>query len=403
MSTLKTRKPTGRPSWPLILLAGEAKTGKTYRAAEFSGDPRVGRTFWLDLGEGCADEYGAVPGADYEIIEHDGTWGDIIGQVSAVRDIAREAIARGEKPVVLVIDSMTAEWAMLSAWADLRARRSTHNRKELAVNPDAEIDISANYWNDANSRHNRLMNILKTFPGIVVMTALETEKTQFGPNGKPVKNAPKTARPDAQKRLAADSTVWVRLSLDHPPTVVGIRSANRVNITPGVDRPKVWPDFTLAKLVFDHMGIGEEAQARDIPVLDADQVAPEESGEPDGDAAPARPRTAEAPRSVRRETPRADTDPCVDRACVLARQWLTVGDLRGLHVLYAETKAAPDTADVDVASVLTEEDRERLRVTASSVALKDLVVVAGKFVSRFRRPVRAAQDAAAGVTAGVAA
>lgn len=272
---LKTRKPTGAASWPLILLAGEAKTGKTYRAAEFSGDERIGRTFWLDLGEGCADEYGAVPGADYEIIEHDGTWIDIIDQVEAVRDVAREALAAGDKPVMLVVDSMTAEWAMLSLWTDTRARRSANNKKLLAENPDSEIDISSNYWNDANSRHNRLMNILKTFPGIVVMTSLETEKTQFDATGRPKRNAPKVARPDAQKRLPADATVWVRLSLDSEPTIVGIRSV-KMAITPGKDQPKPWEDFTLGKLVFDFLEIHKEAQARNMPALNADQLAPEE-------------------------------------------------------------------------------------------------------------------------------
>jgi hypothetical protein len=274
--TLKTRKPTGAPSWPLILLAGEAKTGKTYSAAQFTGDERVGRSFWLDLGEGCADEYGAVPGADYEIIDHDGTWIDIIGQVAEAREVARKALADGEKPVSLTVDSMTAEWAMLSAWTDTRARRSNSNQKALEADPDAEIDITANYWNDANSRHNRLMNILKTFPGVVVLTSLETEKTQFGANGRPLKGAPKAARPDAQKRLAADVSAWVRLSLDAPPTIVGIRSV-RHPIRPGLDKPKPWPEFSLGKLVFDHLGIqSTNAQVRDTPVLNADQVMAEE-------------------------------------------------------------------------------------------------------------------------------
>lgn len=290
MTALKTRRPTGAAAWPLILLAGEAKTGKTYRAAELTGDPRVGRSFMLDLGEGSADEYGAVPGADYEIIDHDGTWIDIVSQVEAVRDLARAELAAGCPPVCLIIDSMTAEWAMLSAWTDQRARRSNNNRKLLSENADAEIDISSNYWNDANSRHNRLMNILKTFPGIVVMTTLESEKTQFGPNGKPIPGAAKVARPDGQKRLTADATVWVRLSLDSEPTIVGIRSLKH-NITPGKDRPEPWADFTLAKLVFEFMGLGAGTQVRDVPVLNADQhVAGEQ---PDERPRPQAVRTAE--------------------------------------------------------------------------------------------------------------
>ena len=295
---LKTRKPTGATSWPLILLAGEAKTGKTYRAAEFSGDERIGRTFWLDLGEGCADEYGAVPGADYEIIEHDGTWIDIIEQVEAVRDVARAELAAGNKPVMLVIDSMTAEWAMLSLWTDTRARRSANNKKLLAENPDAEIDITSNYWNDANSRHNRLMNILKTFPGVVVMTALETEKTQFDAGGRPMRNAPKVARPDAQKRLHADATVWVRLSLDNEPTIVGIRSV-KMSIIPGKDKPKTWEDFTLGKLVFDFLEVHKEAQARNMPALDADQLAPEEDPQYDQKVSAAKAVVAELAQQLK--------------------------------------------------------------------------------------------------------
>jgi AAA domain len=295
---LKTRKPTGATSWPLILLAGEAKTGKTYSAAEFTGDERVGRSFWLDLGEGCADEYGQVPGADYEIIEHDGTWIDIIEQVEAVRDVAREELAKGNKPVSLTIDSMTAEWAMLTLWTDTRARRSTNNRKLLAENPDAEIDVTSNYWNDANSRHNRLMNILKTFPGIVIMTSLETEKTQFDAGGRPMRNAPKVARPDAQKRLHADASVWVRLSLDNEPTIVGIRSV-KMSIRPGKDQPKTWADFTLGKLVFDFLEVHKDVQARNVPALNADQLAPEEDPQHDQKIAAAKAVVADLAKELK--------------------------------------------------------------------------------------------------------
>jgi hypothetical protein len=281
MASLKTRKPTGRASWPLILLAGEAKTGKTWAAAEFTGDERVGRCFWIDLGEGCADEYGAVPGADYEIVEHNGTWVDIIEQVEAVRDVARAELEAGNKPVLLVIDSMTAEWAMLTEWTNNRAKRSKSNRALLADDPDAEIDVTSNYWNDANSRHNRLMNILKTFPGIVVLTALETEKTQFGPGGRPLQNAPKVAKPDGQKRLTADVNIWIRLSLTEEPVVVSMRTAKR-SIRPGKDKPEPWPDFTLGKLVFEFLGIDAgTAEVRAMPVLNADQVMPDEKPQPD--------------------------------------------------------------------------------------------------------------------------
>ncbi|MGH7743270.1 MAG: AAA family ATPase [Candidatus Dormibacteria bacterium] len=303
----------------MVLLAGEAKVGKTFAAAQFSGDDRLGRCFWLDLGEGCADEYGAVPGANYEILEHDGSWIQIIEQVEAVRDVARDAIDQGDKPVGLVIDSMTAEWAMLSAWTDQRARRSANNRKALEANPDAEIDISPNYWNDANSRHNRLMNILKTAPMVTVMTTLETEKTQFGPNGKPIPNAPKEARPDAQKRIAADSTAWIRLSHDHPPTVIGIRSVKH-NVQPGVDKPRPWPKFTLGGLVFDVLKVGTETvQVRDAPELNADHVA-------DGEQA-AEVMEGVGADAAQRDAARSDRGELLEAVCAgLASEQKILGD-----------------------------------------------------------------------------
>ena len=79
--TLKTRKPTGAVPWPLVLIEGEEKAGKTWACAEFTASPKVGRCFWIDLGEGAADEYGAIPGADYEVVEHDGGWAYKVGDV----------------------------------------------------------------------------------------------------------------------------------------------------------------------------------------------------------------------------------------------------------------------------------------------------------------------------------
>lgn len=372
---LRTRKPTGAPSWPLILVAGEAKTGKTYLAALLTGDKRVGRCFWLDLGEGCADEYGAVPGANYEIIEHDGTWIQIIEQVEAVRDIARATLTKGEPPVVLVIDSMTAEWAMLSAWTDARARRSTNNRKMLATDPDAEIDITSNYWNDANSRHNRLMNMLKTFPGIVVMTALESEKTQFGPDGRPVKGAPKVARPDAQKKLSADATVWIRLSLEHDPVIMGIRSI-RHNIRPGKDRPKPWPDFTLGALIFDFLEIGHKehaTQVRDMPTLNADQVMPDEVVEhPEKSTPPVAPNLG---RAVEFVMSAPDADEATARMARLTQR--------------------PE-AEAEVAKLLSEPDRETLGLREDeTVKLLDLAAKVVEYCERHKVGPRVVEPAAA--------
>ncbi len=249
MTAPRTRPPTGRAPWPLILIEGGEKAGKSWAAAQFSASERVGQMYWLDLGEGAADEYGAIPGARYLVLEHDGTWSSIMAQVRAVRDEAARAAAAGEPPVVLTVDSMTAEWDLIKDWTTNRAARSEYNRKRLAADPDAEVKVPPNLWNDANARHRRLMTILMTFPGIVVMTARGKDVIAMDDSGKPIEGG-KDYKVEGHKNLAYDASVWVRLSRERPPIVVGARSVH-AGIRPGVDRPVPVPDFTLEWLVFE--------------------------------------------------------------------------------------------------------------------------------------------------------
>ena len=254
MSThrLRTRPPTGRVPWPLVLVEGGEKAGKSWACAELSASPRVGQTYWIDLGEGTGDEYGAIPAARYLMIDHDGSWADIIGQVEAVRDEARRAADANEPPVVLVIDTVTAVWDLLKDWVTTRAKRYEVNRKALDHNPDAEIVIPMNLWNDANTRWRRLMTILMTFPGIAVVTARGKDVAALDDNGKPIKNAPREYRVEGQKNLAYDCTAWVRMSRDHAPTIIGARSVH-AGVRPGVDEPTRVRNFTLEWLIFDHL------------------------------------------------------------------------------------------------------------------------------------------------------
>lgn len=247
MAELKTRQPTGAVPWPLVLVEGGEKAGKSWAAAEFSASDKVGRTLWLDWSEGAADEYGAIPGARYEVIEHDGTWLSILGQVRAARDVAQQAVDKGEKPVVLVVDSMTAEWDQLKDWVDEKARRRESNRKKLERDPEAEVQITPDLWNLATAKHRELMRVLMRFPGIVVMTAKGAEQVLME-NGQPTKH--KVWKVNGQKDLAFDASVWVRLSRTENPVIVGARSVH-AGIVPGEGRPRVVPDLTLEQLVFD--------------------------------------------------------------------------------------------------------------------------------------------------------
>lgn len=247
MTELKTRKPTGAVPWPLILVEGAEKSGKSWAAAVLSSSEKVGRTLWLDWSEGAADEYGAIPGARFEVIEHDGTWASIFEQVKAAREVAQAAVDKGEKPVVLVIDSMTAEWDDLKDWVDGKARRREKNRKALERDPEAEVQITTDLWNLATSRHKELMRVLMRFPGIVVMTARGADQVAME-NGQPTTK--RTWKVEGQKNLAYDASVWVRLSRTEHPQIIGARSVH-AGIVPGEDKPKRIPELTLEHLVFD--------------------------------------------------------------------------------------------------------------------------------------------------------
>ena len=267
--TLNTRKPTCVVPWPLILIEGGEKSGKSWAAAEFSASDKIGRTLWIDWGEGAADEYGAIPGARYEVIEHDGTWLSILDQVKAAKAEAQRAVDAGEKPVVLVIDSMTAEWDSLKEWVDGKARRRDANRKKLERDPEAEIQVTTDLWNLATARHKELMRILMRFPGIVVLTARGADQVAME-NGQPTKQ--RTWKVDGQKTLAFDASVWVRLTRNEHPQIIGARSVH-AGIKPGEDKPRRIPDLTLERLVFDILKCDPKtAQVRDFASMQ-DRVA----------------------------------------------------------------------------------------------------------------------------------
>jgi hypothetical protein len=245
---LRTRPPTGRAPWPLILIEGPEKSGKTWACAQFSACQRIGQTYWIDLGEGAADEYGAIPGARYLVVEHDGTWPAILASVQAIRDDARRAADAGAPPVVLVIDSLTAEWELHKDWVSNVAKERLA-RKGRRLQPDEDPKISMDLWNAATARHRKLMTILMTFPGIVLVTARGKDVAALDAAGRPIEGS-KEYKVEGQKTLAFDASVWVRMSRDTAPVIVGARSVH-AGLRPGVDKPKPAPNFSLEWLVFD--------------------------------------------------------------------------------------------------------------------------------------------------------
>src|SRR5918911_1610172 len=254
MAGLKTRKPTGRVPWPCILLEGEEKAGKSWALAELSTSDRIGALYWIDLNEGAGDEYGAIPGANYQLIEHDGSYAQVLAAVQAVKAEARRAADAGEPPVVLGIDTGSAIWDGLKDWASQRAAASARNRELLKRDPNAEVTITQNLWNDAGARWRKLQTELLTFPGVVVVTARGKEVTEVDAQGRPIEGR-KTWSVQTHREFPYAATVWVRLRRGRRPLIVGARSVH-VGIKPNDDPAREVSDPAaggrlLEWLVFD--------------------------------------------------------------------------------------------------------------------------------------------------------
>lgn len=337
---LQARKPSGAVPWPLLLVEGEEKSGKSWAAALLSTSPKVGATYWLDLGEGAADEYAAIPGTRYLVLEHDGTYAQVLEQVLAVKAEAARAQAAGEPPTVLVIDSASDVWDGLKDWVSLRAREKPSNQRKLAADPAAELDVSRNLWNDAAGRYRRLMTVLLTFPGIVVLTARGKVISATDPStGQPYRDGRKTYAVEGHKSLPFDATLWLRMSRTEAPVVVGARSVH-AGIKPGQDDPQpitAEPANLLEWLVFDVLKCDPTAaHVRDLQGLTGGDLTADERAE-DPDARPSEP-----PRPATDPVWRQGWEDHVSAATTveqLRELWLDLGRAR------REGQCAVDTAE----------------------------------------------------------
>ncbi len=311
--TLKTRTPTGRVPYPVLLLEGEEKAGKSYAAALLSASDKVGRTFWIDLGEGAADEYGAIPGTRYEVVEHDGTYASILQAVLDVKAEAQRLKDAGEPPTVLVIDSMSALWEGLKDWVRERAKRSRKNQEKLRQDPDAEVDVPRNLWNDAEQRYRRIMTPLLLFPGIVVLTARGKSVSATDPaTGQPYRDGRRAWSVEGHKNLPYDATIWVRMTRTERPVVIGARSVH-VGLRPGKDDPKpitTDPENLLEWLVFDVLKVDPgNAHTRDLRDVKGGDLTDDERADDPEEANPSRQRPKQDPAyldSVRERSGSAD-------------------------------------------------------------------------------------------------
>jgi hypothetical protein len=254
MSGLVTRKPTGKPPWPILLIAGAEKAGKTYSAAEASASDLIGRTLWVGVGEDAPDEYGALPGARFEIVEHDGTYRAILAALTAC---AAEP-AKAGKPNLIVLDSATRLWDLLcdeqQVVANDRARRKAakYNRPV----PDEDATITMDQWNTAKQRWGHLIDTLRQHQGPSIVTA-RLEEIVIVENGEPTKD--RTWKVKAEKSLPFDAGAVVQMPKRGEAYLTGVRSLRFKPDPANPDRTE-YKAFTVEKLWRD-LGLGEKNAA----------------------------------------------------------------------------------------------------------------------------------------------
>jgi hypothetical protein len=267
--TLTTRKPTGKPPWPILLIAGSEKSGKSYASAEASSSDLIGRTLWVGVGEDDPDELGALPGARFEIVEHDGTYRGIVAALTA----AAAEPAKGA-PNLIVLDSATRLWDLLcdeqQVEANRRAKVKAEKLRQLVSDQDATITMDQ--WNTAKQRWAHCIDALRAHSGPSIVTARLEEVTVLDGQGKPTSN--RTWKVKAEKSLPFDVGVSVEMPARGKAFLVGVRSLKFKSEQerteyPGFTVAKLWTDLGLAEKDATSPRVHATNDPEDKPALDA--------------------------------------------------------------------------------------------------------------------------------------
>ncbi|MER5482630.1 AAA family ATPase [Streptomyces sp. NPDC002812] len=247
----------------MLLLAGTEKSGKSYEAAKFSGSALLGRTFWVQIGEGEGHHYGAVPGANYELVPHQGTYRDIL---DAIRWAVWQPRGEDGKPNAIVVDSVTILWELLGDEQAIIARRRAAERaaKQKTPAPDpTDFTITTDQWAVAKRRWAQVIDALRHHDGPVILCARLDEVTVFDAAGQPTKE--RFFKVQAEKKLPFEVTGSIHLRGYRRAYLTGIRTL-RMNIAPDQSTP--YPGFSLDKLMRD-LGLDE------LPTTPRNYVAPQ--------------------------------------------------------------------------------------------------------------------------------
>lgn len=257
---LQTRKPTGLPSWPVVLLGGREKAGKTWTALQGSTSPLVGRTLYIGIGEDDPDEYSNIPGADFDIVLHDGTYAGIRG---AVEDAVAEPPVDG-KPTLIVLDSATRAWNLIVDNAQAVANRKAKGRQDPLT---GDYSVTPDLWNAAAAQWAGIITPLLRHQGPVVITA-RIDNVMVMRNGQPTQE--KEWKIQSHKSLPFDASAVIEMHERGHFLLTGVRSARIALPEPrrlpaDFSLPWFWDQLGLAQGVGErtHSGIVQDSGLED--------------------------------------------------------------------------------------------------------------------------------------------
>jgi hypothetical protein len=258
--SLRLSRPSGKPSWPFLLIAGGPGTGKTYLSCLASASQLVDETYVLTLGEIRPEEYGAIPGAEFWQVEHDGTYESIY---QAVYDVA--ALPRNRRPNLFILDTGSALWDLLVGRAQLAANERAAASAARAKRPAPEGDqkITGDLWDSVRDDWYRVINLMRTMDGPTIITA-RMEERSVTQNGVPT--AEKAWRIRGESNLPFDVTAVVEMVRPGERVLTKIASAAHPQT-----EPRVWPKFDVEALWLE-LGLDRtdvEARQYDMPVIRA--------------------------------------------------------------------------------------------------------------------------------------
>jgi hypothetical protein len=256
-----TRQPTGLPSWPIGLVAGVEKSGKTWKLVEASSSKLINRTFWIGVGEDDPDEYGILPGARFEIVQHDGTYRGILNAL--IGAAAQEPGSNGE-PNLIVLDSITRLWTLLCDSIQETQNERWAKKNQGKQIPDDGIRPTIDLWNLAKDRWGHCIDVLRKHQGPSLVTA-RLELISVMEDGQPTKE--KWWKAGGEKNLVYEAgfIVQMRASFpEHDDHLSGVKSAryNHPVDSHGKAVPVALPEDWTVESLWERLGLKEASSPR---------------------------------------------------------------------------------------------------------------------------------------------